>query len=557
MSLIGYHSGVKERNNITSFIEGNRRQIPDRVVFHWVEPEVLCDWKASDGTALKHSSMTMSEFATRSVQAAAGFKAAAIEKGDRVILFVPMSPELYVVMSALQRIGAVPVFLDSWTRRANLRSSVELVEPKAIVSFAEAFKFASGIDEIARIPLKVSTDATTIEGVTNLEDIVSTTSEAPITPLDQEDTGLVTFTTGSSGKPKGAKRSHRFLAAQHYALSKHLTYAPEDIDLPAFPIFSLNNVAAGVSTVIPAIDVGEPKPEDAKLLLAQIANCKISCITLPPSLMRALTAYCHQETERVPYVRRIVTGGAPVSRDDIRQLKTISDAEVTVLYGSTEVEPISHITDKEMMAGGNSQTQGVNVGRIDSKLRYKIIAIKKTAITIESEEDWAELETTSSPGELIVAGEHVCSDYYQNPGAFKKSKIVDTDGTKWHRSGDVVQVAEDGNLWVLGRVHNTIVRNGEYLFPVQAEFTVSSLPQVAQAAYLGVEDPELGEKAVVAVQPTKEEAITLADIELNLQKNGIVFDQVVVCDSIPMDPRHHSKVEYGALRDKLLAVDLI
>ena len=125
---------------------------------------------------------------------------------------------------------------------------------------------------------------------------------------------MITFTTGSSGTPKGANRTHRFLAAQHYALHSNIPYEEGDVDLPVFPIFSLNNLAEGVATVIPGFDVGVPSEIDVPALLAQFKACGVTCTTLSPSLLNRLSSFCLKNNIKLPDIRRVVTGGAPVSR---------------------------------------------------------------------------------------------------------------------------------------------------------------------------------------------------------------------------------------------------
>lgn len=563
MSKFGYFPGKNVNNNVTSFLELHAKENPSQIAFYWVGPEILQEWPHSIEEPLMHQTMTMGELAKSSAHVAAGFLKLGVKQGDRLILFVPMSPQLYVAMSALQRIGAIPVFLDSWTRRTNLMSSIHQAQPIGIISYDKVFQFGKNIPELGLIPIKISIDQTDVVHSAILEDLAKTESKAPITAMEQEDTALITFTTGSSGTPKGANRTHRFLAAQHYALDRYIPYAAEDIDLPVFPVFTLNNIAAGVSTVIPAIDVGEPNKRDPLILLGQIKSCEVNCATLSPSLLNAVAQYCRKTNTRMPNLRRLVTGGAPISRDDVERFKSIASARILILYGSTEVEPMAHISDEEIDASSAAGSDvGVKVGHVDTGLRYKLLKIQKKPIEVKNTNDWAKLESLpGEAGEFIVAGEHVCNDYYKNPEALKRAKIKDLDGTVWHRTGDVVRIDEGGYLWVLGRVHNTIMRNQEYLFPVQPEIILKRLSFVRTAAYLGMQDAQLGEKAVAVIvskkEPSGKTASWKSQIQKAFQSNHIPVDEVLFCDHMPMDPRHHSKVEYDLLRRQLIGAGQI
>ena len=241
----------------------------------------------------------------------------------------------------------------------------------------------------------------------------------------------------------------------------------------------------------------------------------------------------------------------------MKSFKAIAPAaEILVLYGSTEVEPIAHIEADEMLRD-ESTREGVNVGRISEDLEYKFIKIWRKNVEL-GKNGWHDWEVEAGKaGELVVSGSHVCENYYNNPEAFKSTKIKEANGKIWHRTGDVGLLDEQGRLWLVGRVHNTIVRANEYLFPVYAEILLKRLEFVRQAAFLGIEDLKLGERACAAfslkegfnpgnTQQYVNEAARL------FKENKIPVDEVRMVEEIPMDPRHHSKVEYSKLREILI-----
>ena len=564
---IGYEFGKSIKNNVTYFLEVYAKKNPDKAIFCWTNPEVFGFQDNIDLRKLEYQSISYRNFVDFTSRIASGYSNLGIKKGDRVIVFLPMVLNMYLALSALQRIGAIPVLLDSWTRHIHLKTCIDQVKPSAIISFDKAFILGRSIPELDTIPLKISVGSTTQKYSASLEELIHNSSILSITPVEQEDTALITFTTGSSGVPKGADRSHRFLAAQHYALSKCIPYYENDIDLPIFPVFSLNNVASGITTVLPAIDISTPKPTDSAILLSQIKNSDVNCATLSPSIFNNLSTYCIENKLEIPQLRRVVTGGAPISRNNVIDFKSIAKkAEIVMLYGSTEVEPISQISDKELLSFKSKEDEdpelveeGVNVGHIVQGLKYKLIKIDKNPIKVSTRDNWKSIEVSNGIGELIVAGEHVCQRYYKNPEAFSRAKIVDTDGTIWHRTGDLIRLDKEGYFWIVGRVHNAIQRAGTYVFPVRAEVVLKKLPFVAQAAYLGIPDPNLGEKTIVVIEFKDKTLLLKYDNiktwELKIRdlfaKNSLPIDSILFVDSIPMDPRHHSKVEYAQLRQRI------
>lgn len=474
---------------------------------------------------------------------ARGLQKRGIQKGDRVLIFIPFGFELYLCMFAVQHLGAIAVFLDSWARRDQLGQCSAIANPKAMISIDKAFAMCGEIPEIGKIPLK-------IDAYRDLETVLDKEEGCPIEPVEPDDTALITFTTGSSGVPKGANRTHRFLMEQHRVLSQTIPYKGDETDLPVFPIFALNNLASGIATLLPAIDLSAPAEKDGIVLAKQIEDHSISCCTLSPSLFIKMANTCPNQ---LASLKRVVTGGAPIGNDHVEKFKKIApNAEILVLYGSTEVEPISHIEANEMLSHPQTE-EGVNVGKVSKELRIKFLKIVKENIEL-GPNGWKDWESENGEiGELIVSGPHVCQGYYNDEAAFKKAKIRDHDGTIWHRTGDVGKLDGQGYLWFAGRVHNAIRRANRFLFPVHPEMLLKKLPFVRQAAYIGLPDPELGEKAIAAIslQPGYKENV-LTDVEELLKENHIPCDGVAIVEEIPMDPRHHSKVEYSKLAAQLI-----
>ena len=559
----GYHDGISEYNNVASFLNDHKAKHPNKKILTWVHPNDLKNWDGNINTPLKHQSVTVTELDWMVGVLTNEFKKCGIKYGDRVILFLPMSLYMYASMFALQKMGAIPTFLDSWARRDQMGVSCQVAGPTAMISAHRAFEYLNDVKEIKELPIKiVAFDVPDgVNYTARLEVLLQSKEYAKETAVDKEHTALITFTTGSSGTPKGADRSHRFLAAQHYALNRHLPYTADDKDLPVFPIFSLNNLAAGVETIIPAIDVGQPSPLDGKILYAQLKSANVTCTTLSPSLFNGLSAFCLENNLNLNFLKRIVTGGAPISRDDIERMKKVAEkAEILVLYGSTEVEPMAHIEAMEMLKEKKNQDPeiveaGVNVGKLDDGLKFKFIRINKDPIYINNDQEWDKITCSENEvGELIVAGEHVCEKYFNNEEAFFRAKIRDHKNIVWHRTGDLGLLDQDKNLWIVGRVHNAIKRQDKWFFPVRAEIILKKFEFVSKAAFLGMEDRELGMKniAVFTTKPNCNDVETYKkEIKRVLEKNEFIVDEIIHTDDIPMDPRHHSKVEYDILRKKL------
>jgi len=530
------------RNNVVAFLERHRRRIPETTALIWSLP-------GRDDA--RPARMTYAGLTARSEATAAGLARLGVRAGDRVIVFVPMSAELYVVMLGLQRLGAIPVFLDSWARRDELGEVARRVAPRGLVGPSALLRLAAAHPVMQNAGVRVAVDDGERTGdAVALRDLIRASGECAPAAVDPDDTALVTFTTGSTGAPKGADRSHRFLVEQHRALHRCIPYRPDDVDLPVFPVFSLNNLASGITTVLPAPDLARPAPDDGARLLAQLRRTGATTCTLSPSLLRGVIRAAREEGRGAPSVRRGVTGGAPVTPEDRSGFRSVSSrAEVHVLYGSTEAEPIAHLHGDDVAEEG----EGVDVGQVVPGLRARVIRAVPDAVVLDAR-GWKAWEVKSGdPGELVIAGPHVCSRYFRDPDAVRRAKIVDEDGTVWHRTGDVCRMV-GRCLRILGRVHNAIRRGDRILLPVGPEAAMRGLPWVEAAAYVGLPDARLGERACAAFTvrgneagPDAAEAVRAA-----LESRGIPVDEVRQLKEMPLDARHHSKPEYAEIRRQLL-----
>jgi len=550
--------------NVMALLERHLTARPDAVALRWVEPEALRARPPGLEHGYDYEQITWRELDERIRYAAAGLWEIGLRPGDRALLFVPMSVDLYVAMFAVFRLGAVAVFLDSFARQHQLEACALQADPKAYFGNQEAHGLRMMLPEVlGRIPLQIVTGGLDAPGATRLDAVEKGGREngrnVPVAEVAPETTALVTFTTGSSGAPKGANRTHGFLHAQHVALDRHIPYEADDSDVPAFPIFLLNNMAVGITTVIPAIDLARPADTDPERLLAQLMHGELPCATISPALIGHMARHALDHGVRLDALRRMITGGAPVGPGLVRDLFAAApNADLMILYGSTEAEPISHVTGRQMLAWldeepGFAEREGVCVGWVDDALRFRIVRLCRGPMEL-GEAGWGALDVArGEPGELLVAGEHVCRDYFRNEEAFARAKVQDGE-TVWHRTGDVGRLDEQGRLWLVGRVHNAILRDGRALFPVSPEQLLRDLPFVRQGAYVGLADAALGERACVAFSTRRtvaegEDPLARGEaVRKALEEAGVVADDVVCVERIPMDPRHHSKVDYDQLR---------
>jgi olefin beta-lactone synthetase len=314
-------------------------------------------------------------------------------------------------------------------------------------------------------------------------------------------------------------------------------------------VFALNNLASGVPSVVPAMDFRRVDQVDAGRVLAQMHRHGVTTCTASPPFFDRITAEIIAGQKR-PGLHRILTGGAPVSDAQLRDWRrAFPETKILVVYGSTEAEPVAHLTAEERLVAGGAP--GFCAGRPSERVRAKVVRIHDAPIEL-GPEGWAGWELPAGEiGELVVSGDHVCRDYYQNPRAVRENKIAEPGGTVWHRMGDTGSFDPDGRFWIAGRVHSTIRRGGVLVHPQLVEQAAKGEdPRVRRAAAVGLPDPELGERVVVVVE-TGEQGVQ-DEIAARLAAAGFTVDEVrLTSEPLPVDPRHNSKIDYGRLRTKL------
>lgn len=546
-----------EDHNVVSYLCTHARDRSDHTAFLFLDREALASGE------LQHSSISYGAFADRAGRLAAGVRELGVRSGDRIVVFVPLSVELYLSIAALQYVGAIPVLLDSFTREEQLVGIVENATPRGII--APGSWLGDRAVQLDRLGFEIKISLGGSDGGDGMYAFTDLFRDKPLSciPVSGDDTALLTYTTGSSGTPKGVNRTHGFLSEQHAALKRLFPYAADAIDLPVFPVFALNNIASGITTVLPHAGSPARGHTHVSQLIAQITSCGVTTMTLSPPSFTGLARHCKEQHKELSRLDRVLTGGAPISEHDVALFKEIAPrSQNWVLYGSTEVEPISTIEACDMLATkvdikNGASDIGVNVGRIDSELRFAFIDIScgdQSGVV-----DVAGLEVPRGAiGELIVAGNHVCSGYYRNEAAFNRVKLVDREGVVWHRTGDLARLDTEGLLWIVGRKHNVIERDGTLFFPVRPEIMLKeSNAGITNAAYVACEQPHASPEIIAVItvaQEAQHEYEGICDaIRRQFADAGLPLDRIIQMEHIPMDVRHHSKVDYQALRSLVYA----
>lgn len=470
---------------------------------------------------------TFSELQNMVLHQASVFSKKGITAGDRVMVFVPMSIELYVSVLALFYIGGVAVFLDEWVSKDRMELCCKLAKCEGFIA---SFKI--------RVLAVLSSELRYIEHWFKLPDTAVAKPEIKVELYypQPEETALITFTTGSTGTPKAANRTHTFLKAQFDALApltESMPNYPTGPDMPMLPIVLLLNLGRGVTSVIANFKATKPQKFKPIKVWQQIKKYEVVSITASPFYIEKLA---NSSPAVNTSLKKILVGGAAVFPNLIEKIhQKLSDIETVVVYGSTEAEPISHVGGNELLEFHKIQSpeKGLFVGHPDKATEVTIIPIDYLP-----GQPFQPLKSPMLPGEICVSGPHVLQGYINNPEAEKQNKIW--VGKKcWHRTGDAGYINDKGGLFLLGRCKQVITFKDRTYYPFLVEYFMQNLSGVTCGTII-----LKGNKLVAVVQPKTGTNLleTENKILLHIPESIILFK-----NKIPMDPRHHSKIDYEKL----------
>jgi len=520
-------SGAPSENLVARLLERARAH-PDRDAI--VECRGRRTWR-----------VTFAQLAGNMTERARGLRHVGCRHGDRVLIFVPMSIPLYEVLLAVLHLGAVAVFVDAWAERRRLEAAVRRTRPRVFAGTRTSHLLRLLIPAVRAIPVA------TVEGRT-AEGWYGDPLPAP-EPVEASAPALITFTTGSTGAPKAAMRTHGFLWSQHLALAEHLGLEETDIDMPTLPVFVLNNLALGVTSVLPDFDPRRPGDIDPARVHAQVLRERVTTSSGSPAFYDRLASWCAARGERLP-LHAVFTGGAPVPPSLVRALRELV-ARVHVVYGSTEAEPIAGIRSGDMLAAmEDGGPGGTCVGHEVRSIEGKLVRPHDGPIELGAR-GWSEWEVgPGEAGELVVTGAHVLTGYLDDPEAERANKVRDGART-WHRTGDGARRDGEGRLWLMGRVKERVVRAGTTWWPGPVEVRAATVEGVRHAAYLGMPDPALGRRALLCVECAKGTPAAGVEERVRASVQPAPVDEVRLLARIPRDPRHASKTDVEALRRAL------
>jgi len=492
---------------------------------------------------------------------ARGLTRAGFEPGDKTVVLIKPSPELFSVFFAMVRAGIVPVVVDPGLGRKRLASSIATIRPDGFIGepVAHAARIALGLGR-GTVKKTVTTGVRAIGAGFTLDRIreLGASETGPFfADTDPDDIAAIAFTSGSTGVPKGVVYRHRNLTAQTGLIAEAFGLYPGETDLATMPLFCLFAVAGGVTVVIAEMDFSKPAEADPAKLAAAIDEFGVTTLFASPALLETLSRWAEAEGRTLPSLRRLASAGAPVSPDLISRCHKMLDESggMMIPYGATEALPVAGIAGDAAVQANSLEGRkgaGVCVGQPFEGVRVSIIAATDSKIRAWDDDLLVE---PGEIGELVVSGDHITDSYFNDQENTEKSKIEIAAGEPpLHRMGDLGYFDEQGRIWLCGRKSQRIhAADGTVHDTGRVEPVFEAHPLVYRAALVAV-DSGAGVRPALCVETDRE----LSGAELDELRQDLLeiggrhettgdIKEILFHLAFPVDARHNAKIEREAL----------
>jgi len=432
--------------------------------------------KTPERVAVEHEdrSWTYGELSGRVLRLAHALRRLGVVRGDRVAYLGPNHPSLLETFFAAGLLGAVFVPLNTRLAGPELAWQVDDAGAAVLVHAASPV--------VAELPVAVR-----VEVGDGYEALVSSGQARPIDePVAADDPCIIMYTSGTTGRPKGAVLSHGNITWNSLNVLVDADLAGDEVTLVAAPLFhtaGLNMIC--LPTLLKGGRVVLESGFDAGRVLGLVERRRVTLMFAVPAMYDAIARHPAWPDADLSSLRTLMCGGAPVPDGTIGTYLARGLAFVQG-YGMTEASPGVLLLDRSQV---RAKAGSAGVPHFFTDVR--VVRPDRTEAP------------PGDKGEVVVSGPNVMLGYWGRPDATAEAFGEATDGERWFRSGDVAVTDEDGYVFVVDRVKDMFISGGENIYPAEVESALSGHPAVLECGVIGVPDEKWGEVglAVVVLRP--------------------------------------------------------
>ncbi len=499
-----------ESRSIVEVFLRNAKQMPEKPCIHFEGKTYTYAWLRKRAEAF-----------------AGALRAWGIEPGDRVALFLENCPDFLATYLGVWWAGGAVVLVNTQYRQVELRH---------ILSDAGVRLCITDRERLAELD-RVRADLPDLEAVVDVDAkldafLASGYDYTPNLPF-ADDLAVIAYTSGTTGRSKGAMLLHRNLIANITSLREAWQWTANDHLLLALPLFHAHGLMVGAhGTLTAGATMTLHRRFDAAPIYRALCTEPLTLFFGVPTMYIRLLAEATAHLEMRPRpLRLFVSGSAPLSPQTFAEWQALTEQLILERYGMTEtIMNTTNPYDSERRAG--------TVGMPFPRQEARVVAVPTHAPLPDGE-----------TGEIEVRGPHVFAGYWHQPDA--TAEAFDADG--WFRTGDLGHRSADGYYTISGRAKELIISGGYNVYPREVEEVLAQCPGVVEVAVVGLPDAEFGEQ-VAAVVIRSDPALTAETLIAFCRDQLAGFKKPRTVHFVDTLPRNAlGKVQKHLVRGKIIA----
>ena len=428
-------------------------------------------------------SFTYAQVDEISGRVASALLATGLVRGDKVAVQLPNVPQFLFAYFGILKAGLVMVPLNPLLVAPEVAYHLQDSDTKVLITFemfaAEAVKGAAQVEGVTTYVVNLPGSDERPEGTKHFDELYFADDTRELVPTEADDTAVLLYTSGTTGKPKGAELTHFQLFMNCTVAGGLFDYQDSDVGiavLPLFHVFGLSSVLntsvryGGTVVLVPRFEM--------EAVLEAMEKHSVTIFSGVPTMYFALLA-ADTSSRDLSALRVGVSGGAAIPGEVIRSFEEKFPG-VVVLEGY-----------------GLSETASTTTFNVNAEQR-KVLSIGRpiwgVQCQIVDEDDKPLPAGEAHVGEIVIRGHNVMKGYYKNPEA-----TAEAMRGGWFHTGDLGYVDDDDFYFIVDRKKDLVIRGGYNVYPREIEEVLYAHPAVAEAAVIGRPDDKLGEEVVAVV----------------------------------------------------------
>ena len=454
--------------------------------------------------------ITYADLERESARLAAWLASLGVKAGDRVAVQVDKSAQVMFLYLACLRAGFVYLPLNTAYTDNELAYFLKDARPAVFVCRPAAIDGATQLAQSHQVP-HVFSLGTRADG-TLLQAAAKTTPSFEAVESDEEDTAVILYTSGTTGRPKGAMITHKNLRANGLALHAAWQWQPGDVLLHALPVFHIHGLFVACHC---ALLNGSKMIFLDKFEVSNVIRMlpKASVFMGVPTYYVRLLASQDFTREACSTMRLFTCGSAPLLEQTFEDFRARTGHTIVERYGMTET--------------------GMNTSNpVEGPCRAGTVGRPLPGVSVRIVDEQLKNVPTGEIGQLVVKGDNVFKGYWGMPD--KTAEEFTVDG--FFRTGDLARLDADGYVAIVGRGKDLIITGGLNVYPAEVENMIYTFPGVQETIVFAVADPKRGQVLGAAVVPRPGSRLVEKDLLTFLRGNLANFkvpDRIVVRESLP------------------------